>query len=148
MEIVKFFSPLPRVPWNGSKGFKRLGTKGTSKGNVYAAQNEMETWHLPEESGCVDYWEKKKKCVCGGGGAIASSFCDLKGQNNSQSSRIFLTWIHVLTFHRTTTETPCVGYSWTVTNRQGWARHCARHCVCKWLYFLDKWGKGMSGARI
>lgn len=22
-------------------------------GNVYTAQNEMETWHLPEELGCV-----------------------------------------------------------------------------------------------
>lgn len=42
-------------------------------GNVYTAQNEMETWHLPEELGCVVLQKKR---------ALASSLCDLKGQNS------------------------------------------------------------------
>lgn len=36
------------------KPSKDLAPKGLL-GNVYTAQNEMETWHLPEESGYVDY---------------------------------------------------------------------------------------------
>lgn len=28
-------------------------------GNVYTAQNAMETWHLPEELGCVKYCTKR-----------------------------------------------------------------------------------------
>lgn len=47
MEIVKFFSLLPRVPWNGSKDLAPRELLG----DVYTAQNEMETWHLPKESG-------------------------------------------------------------------------------------------------
>lgn len=59
-------------------------------GNVYTAQNEMETWHLPEDQAML-ITEKKKND--GGWGAIACSFCGLKDQNSSQSSRIFLVWI-------------------------------------------------------
>lgn len=71
MEIVKFFSPLPRVPWNGSKGFKRLGTKGTSK--AMSTRHKMR-WRLGIflKNQAVLTTEKKKKsvCVCVGGRGV------------------------------------------------------------------------------
>lgn len=43
------------------------------RGNVYTAQNEMETWHLPEELAVLTTAKK---------GALVSSLCDSKGQNS------------------------------------------------------------------
>lgn len=126
MEIVKLFSPLPRVPWNGSKGFKRLGTKRTSRQCLHSTKwngDLASSWRIRY----ADYCRKK--------GAIASSFCDPKGQNSSQNSRIFLMWIYGLTFLTTTTEGPCVWYGWTTTRHPAWARHCARHWGYKMAQF-------------
>lgn len=82
-------------------------------GNVYTAQSEMETWHLPKELGLL---QKK---------GLQPAFWGLKGQNHSQSSRVFLCVDLDINVSSNPNENCLSSEGWTMTKHLGRAQYCA-----------------------
>ena len=79
-------------------------------GNVYTAQNEMETWHLPKE--CRLCWLLQK-------GGHSQHLGTWKAEIIYKAPDFSFTWIYISTCHTTPTKTPCLWRDWTMTKHLG-----------------------------